>query len=191
MKVPGSDAHRQRVRATLRSALSDAVREGLVLTNVAALVKLPFGKRPKPLVWTAERVARWRAAVDRLNAAKSSGTALATVEEAAQPPSPVTVWTPAQLGAFLDHAERDRLYALYHVVAHQGLRRGEACGLRWVDVDLDVATVTISKQLVLLGWTPTEDTPKPQAGGRTIALDAGTVTVLRAHRKRQLEERME
>lgn len=35
--VPGTDANRQRVRATLRSALSDAVRQSLILVNVAAL----------------------------------------------------------------------------------------------------------------------------------------------------------
>jgi hypothetical protein len=40
------------VRATLRSALNDAIREGLITTNPAALVKLPPGKRPKAYVWT-------------------------------------------------------------------------------------------------------------------------------------------
>ena len=67
-EVPGSDATRQRVRATLRAALNDAMRQGLILVNPAALVKLPAGKRPKALVWTAERVERWRAANERLQA---------------------------------------------------------------------------------------------------------------------------
>ena len=49
-EIPGSDANRQRIRATLRSALDDAVRQGLVLVNVAGLVKLPSVKRPKALV---------------------------------------------------------------------------------------------------------------------------------------------
>jgi hypothetical protein len=43
-------------------------------------------------------------------------------------PSPVMVWTPAQLGAFLDHASAHRLYAFFHLVAFRGLRRGEAVG---------------------------------------------------------------
>ncbi|MCA1676410.1 MAG: tyrosine-type recombinase/integrase, partial [Actinobacteria bacterium] len=46
-QVTSSDANRQRVRATLRSALNDAVRQGLIGTNPAMLVKLPRGKRPK------------------------------------------------------------------------------------------------------------------------------------------------
>lgn len=103
--VTSSDANRQRVRATLRSALTDAVREGLIPTNPAALVKLASGKRPRALVWTAERVARWR--------------------ETGVKPSRVMVWTPAQLGAFLDAAEGDRLAALWHLYAFRGLRRGE------------------------------------------------------------------
>jgi integrase len=189
-EVQGKDANRQRVRATLRSALSDAVRQGLILVNLAGLVKLPSGKRPKALVWTAERVTRWTEAVDRLKGTDATGAALEALERAAQPPSSVMVWTPAHLGAFLDQATEDRLYALYHLVAHRGLRRGEACGLRWVDVDLDAGRLTVSKQLVVLGWTPTEDDPKSDASGRTIALDAGTVAALWAHRRHQLKDRL-
>ena len=40
-EVPSADATRQRVRATMRVAPGDAVRQGLVSVNVAALVKLP------------------------------------------------------------------------------------------------------------------------------------------------------
>jgi len=59
-------ATRQRVRASLRTALSDAVRQGLITINPAALVKLPTGKRPRAMVWTEERVERWQAEVDKL-----------------------------------------------------------------------------------------------------------------------------
>jgi len=169
-EVTSSDATRQRVRATLRAALADAVRQGLVPNNVAALVKLPPGKRPKALVWTAERVARWR--------------------EADELPSPVMVWTPTQLGAFLDAAADDRLYGLWHLIAHRGLRRGEACGLGWSDVDLDGARLTVRRQRVQLGTEVYEDIPKSDAGTRVVALDAGTVAALRAHRRHQIEDRM-
>ena len=40
-----------------------------------------------------------------------------------------------------------RLYAAYHLIALRGLRRGEAAGLRWRDIDLDAATAIIACQL--------------------------------------------
>ena len=41
------------------------------------------------------------------------------------------------LAAFLDHVADDPLYALWWLIALRGLRRGEAAGLRWHDIDLD------------------------------------------------------
>ncbi len=45
----------------MRAVRRDA--PGLVTVNVASLVKLAAGKRPKALVWTVERETRWREAV--------------------------------------------------------------------------------------------------------------------------------
>lgn len=196
-EVPAGPATRQRVRATLRAALSDAARQGLVSVNAAALVRLPAGKRPKALVWTDERVQRWREAVDALarwddaNLPDPDGAYRAKLEEAAHPPSPVMVWTPAQLGEFLDAAHEDRLYALWHLIAHCGLRRGEAVAIEWADVDLDGGRVQVRRQRVVVDRQVIEGAPKSGAGERTVALDAGTVTVLRAHRKAQLQDRMQ
>ncbi|HEX8934007.1 MAG TPA: Arm DNA-binding domain-containing protein [Pseudonocardiaceae bacterium] len=186
-KVAGSDATRQQVRATLRSALSDAMRQGLVSVNVASLVKLPAGKRPKALVWTAEREARWREAVA---AHLGRDTSPAEARELAVRPSAVMVWRPDQLGTFLDTAAGDRLYPLFHVIAYRGLRRGEAAGVAWEDVDLDGGVLAVRRQRVQLGWEVIEDDPKSEAGVRTLALDAGSVAALRVHRRAQLTERM-
>ena len=46
-------------------------------------------------------------------------------------------WSAEQLAAFLNARRGDRLYALWHTLAMTGLRRGEALGLRWQDVDLE------------------------------------------------------
>jgi integrase len=172
----------------LRAALSDAMRQGLVTVNVASLVKLPGGKRPRALVWTVEREARWREAVAAHIAA---GKTPAEARALAPRPSPVMVWRPDQLGAFLDSAAGDRLYALYHLVAYRGLRRGESAGLAWEDVDLDGAAVAVRRQRVLIGWDVIEDDPKSEAGESTVPLDAGTVAALRAQRRAQLTERLE
>jgi integrase len=72
-------------------------------------------------------------------------------------------------------AAGDRLEALAVVVLSTGLRQGEALALRWEDIDLDGATVTVTKS-------------KTPAGLRTIALPGFAVTALRAHRRAQLGE---
>jgi integrase len=163
-------ASKQRIRATLRAALNEAIRRQLLTTNVAGFVELPAGKRPKPLVWTPERVARWQATGER--------------------PSPVMVWTPAQTGQFLDHAAKDPLYPLYHLAAFRGLRRGELCGLRWSDVDLDSRELAVRKQLAQIGWRVELTDVKTDSSHAPVALDANTVQVLRAHRASQHKQHL-
>jgi Phage integrase, N-terminal SAM-like domain len=51
-----------RVRATLRSALNAAVREGLIASSPLAHVRIDKPVRPHPVIWTDERVEAWRRA---------------------------------------------------------------------------------------------------------------------------------
>ncbi|MGP4027494.1 site-specific integrase [Actinomadura sp. 3N407] len=185
----------QRVRATLRSALADAVRQGMVTVNVAKLTKLKTGKRPKALVWTSERVTAWQTAYEReLAAERASGRKVNAFKVWVSLPRPsrVMVWTPEQTGTFLDHAADHPLYALLHLMAFRGLRRGEACGLAWPDLDLAAALLTVRENRVKITYREIEDgEPKSDAGEDTIPLDSGTVTVLEAHHRRQDEARSE
>lgn len=181
-----------RISATLSWALQDAREEIGLELNAAGLAKLPSAKRPKPLVWTAPRVAAWRTSYQQRLAQAKQQAAHCPVNvfriwrDRKYRPSPVMVWTQEQTGLFLDRAVRHRLYALYHLVAFRGPRRGEACGVRWEDFDLDDAgTWTIRKELIQLGWEVEEDTPKTEASDATIALDSVTIVVLKAHRQRQ------
>jgi hypothetical protein len=52
---------KHRIRATLRSALSEAVRrpDAPVSVNIASHVRLPSCPRKRPLVWTPDRVRQW------------------------------------------------------------------------------------------------------------------------------------
>ncbi|MFH5209031.1 site-specific integrase [Antrihabitans sp. NCIMB 15449] len=87
----------------------------------------------------------------------------------------------------LDHECRDRhLWTL----ALYGLRRGEIAGLRWSNVDLTGKTLTVTENRVAVGKEIVTGTPKSKRSVRTLPLPDGVADVLRAARKRQLEERM-
>ena len=156
-----------RIRATRRSALNAAIREGLLRDNPARHVETPSPRRPQAQVWTEHRVQEWR----------RSGQRFA-----------VAVWTTHQVAAFLDFVAPDRLVAMWWLIALRGLRRGEAAGLRWVDVDLDAKVVMIGQQRIPYGRTVTVGPPKTAASRRTIALDRHTVRMLREHRRHQRAE---
>lgn len=190
---PVGAATKQRIRATLRAALADAVRQRLIDLNVAALVQLPAGKRPKALVWTDARVTAWRADHQAaLAAARATGRRVDVVAVylAVPRPSPVMVWTPAQTGQFLDYAHTHPRYPLFRLIAYRGLRRGEGCGLRWPDLDLPARVATVRWQIVQLGWDTIQGPPKSDAGDRQVALDADTVKVMRRHHAAQARARL-
>jgi integrase len=70
-----------------------------------------------------------------------------------------------------------------------GARRGEVAGLRWVDVDLDGARMTIRQALLNGDGEVYVSSPKSYRG-RTVDLDQATVDKLREHRDRQQVEKM-
>ena len=99
------------------------------------------------------------------------------------------VWTPDQLGAFLEHVRADRLYALWLLVATTGMRRGELAGLRWVDINFANARVSPQRPRVVVDHAVEVSEPKTAKGRRALALDPATVAVLREHQTRQAEEK--
>jgi integrase len=99
-------------------------------------------------------------------------------------------WTADETATFLTAAAGDRLAAAFWLMATAGVRRGEALGLMWPDLDLDRGTVSIRRALVLVGNTPTLSQPKTEAGRRSIPLATQAVSALRSHRRRQAEERL-
>jgi integrase len=68
---------------------------------------------------------------------------------------------------------------LFHLIAHVGLRRGEACGQRRSDTYLDAATLDVANQIVQYGWETGQACPKTTSSEGLVALDRGTVLVLR------------
>jgi len=68
-----------------------------------------------------------------------------------------------------------------------GLRRGEACGLRWCDLDLDRQVAHINWQVQHPGGALVACPLKTEASRRVLALDATTVEILRLHWQAQQE----
>ena len=116
--------------------------------------------------------------------------AAAVVQRPAARRPEMSYWTPQEAAAFLDHVEDDRLYAAWSLFLQRGPRRGEVAGLRWSDVDLDNGRLSITHTLVMVSGRVQVSEPKTARGRRTIPLDAGLVSVLRAHRRRQIEDRL-
>jgi integrase len=98
-------------------------------------------------------------------------------------------WTEDEAVTFLASVADDRVFALWRLVLSTGMRRGELCGLRWQDVDLDAGTVTVASTRVVARLVVTGP-PKTTSGERVVALDADTVRALRSWRGRQASERL-
>lgn len=50
---------------------------------------------------------------------------------------------------------------LHHLIIHSCMRHGEACGLRWSDLDLKAGGMTITQQIVQIGWSTLTGHPNP------------------------------
>jgi len=96
----------QVMRTVLSAALTRAVREELLVRNVARLAELPESK-----------------------------------------PATIHPWSASEARQFLAAAKDDSLHAAFVVLIFYGLRRGEALGLRWEDIDFDAGTIRIRQQV--------------------------------------------
>lgn len=97
-------------------------------------------------------------------------------------------WTGVQLAAFLSWADKTAQSDLpaWHLLAYTGMRRGEMLALRWRDVDLDGASVSVRRSVGVVnvegeGKTLTVGPTKGKRA-RTVDLDDGTVVMLRRWR---------
>jgi len=89
--------------------------------------------------------------------------------------------------------EGDRLEALYVVALTTGMRLGELLALRWTDVDLHARAPALHVRATLRyinADTYFFEPPKTPQSRRRIGLSSTALEALRAHRTRQLEERL-
>lgn len=100
-----------------------------------------------------------------------------------------TPLTGAEAMQLLQTARNDRLYALYAVALSLGLRRGEALGLRWQDVDLVDGVLFVRQSLQRLGGKLVVGPVKSDDSERVVGLPEPCIAALRQHRIAQNAER--
>ncbi|HET9118042.1 MAG TPA: site-specific integrase [Pseudonocardiaceae bacterium] len=96
----------------------------------------------------------------------------------------------AEATTFLAAIREHRLYALFAVAIALGMRRGEALGLRWEDVDLAESTITMAMQLQRVAGELRHDETKTDDSTRVVALPGQCVRALRRHRAQQAADRL-
>jgi integrase len=101
-------------------------------------------------------------------------------------------WTAGELTTFLAHVVGHRLYAAWALMCSTGMRRSEVLGLRWSNIDMEAGRLAVVDTVVVVNHRPVlriEET-KSRRSRRSVALDLGTVAILREHRAAQAAERL-
>ena len=144
--APRTVGHAHRV---LRRALADAVKNGTIARNVAAVHSPP------------------------------------RVEE-----TEIEILSPDQIGAVLKALDGHGIFPIVSLALATGMRRGELLGLQWQDIDLDAGTLRVERAVEETKKKLRLKSPKTKRGRRNVKLPTDAVTVLRAHKVKQLELRL-
>jgi integrase len=111
--------------------------------------------------------------------------------DAVDPPKvewkPVSTYDLPQLAEIIELLSGKPVFMPVLLAALCGLRRGEICALRWHQVDLDAAQLSIVESLEQTKAGLRFKSPK-SGKGRTVALSETMVTELRSHRTQRVQD---
>lgn len=96
-------------------------------------------------------------------------------------PTPLRVWDASQVRTFLAAVADHPLADVWTLALTTGLRRGELCGLRHGDVDLDAATLTVATSIAEVDGKLLRKAPKT-GRQRRLSLDPVATAVLTRRR---------
>lgn len=81
-----------------------------------------------------------------------------------------------------------RWKTMMNIFIGTGLRRGEAVGLQWRDIDLKAATITICRNVTYANGEAVINTPKSSRSNRTLPITPRLVALLKEWQTEQLTE---
>ena len=135
-----------------------------------------------------------RVLYEALKHAVKHGVLIRNVTEAVDPPRPdgkeMVTLDLDDVHTLLDAAHDTPYYILFYTALYTGLRRSELLGLRWKDVNLDLATLSVVQTLHYVpakGYVFRE--PKTKRSRRLVDLPPSLALLLREHRANQELER--
>lgn len=96
----------------------------------------------------------------------------------------------ADVAKLLKAAEGLRYHNVLVLIANTALRRGEAVGLAWENVNLDAGAIRVEATVSRVGKELKITEPKTQRSRRTVPLSPELVTLLKAQKVRQAAERL-
>ena len=99
------------------------------------------------------------------------------------------IWTPDQMGKFLNHVAAHRLAGCFALTL-LGLRREEVGGLRWSDIDLDIGKLRIRQARVDVNGRDIIVATKTQRSARDLPLPPQELAMVRAMRTVHVRERL-
>lgn len=97
-------------------------------------------------------------------------------------------FTLAEANALFSAAKGSRIEPLLRFALYSGLRRGEALGLQWGDLNEAAGTITVRRNRVDVGGTIVTTTPKTQQGMRTFSLPTLALDALQMQRVQQEQD---
>ena len=101
------------------------------------------------------------------------------------------IYDPGQIVELFQAAEGDRIEVAVHLAVYLGLRRGEICGLRWENVDLDGGAIHIIDNRTMAGATVIDGPLKTESSDRRLKIPDGLAPTLLAAKSQQEADKQE
>ena len=99
------------------------------------------------------------------------------------------VLTDEQLDIFMQMIDTEEHWRdFFYTELTTGIRRGEICGLKWIDFDEDTGKLNVNRSIVIKNKIVIEGETKTGKGKRSFYLPVSTANVLRERKKKAINE---